>query len=283
MIDLEQQNRIQNQYVSPAGRSLYRHVMGDGSDHIHYGLYAHPKTSMIEALTGSSKRLLELALTRINRVDLKDILDLGAGAGGPAKCLLEWTNATLTCVDIGEQPMKDLESWAIQENLSSRLRTFIGSFEDLPPHWNSRFELVWSQDALCHASNRALVFSEVRRMLRTGGVFVFSDIFIAQNASQEHAKPFTSVNVVQNLGTPQEYVHGLHQAGFTDIYCEDWTSHLPANFLRMRQQIDRLRSEMLRDGVLEEQVDTFAESLEQRLRWPTGAVLNWRAYLCSVK
>lgn len=276
----DRHRRILDQYATPAGRSLYRHVMGYGGDHIHYGLYQSHETTMPQALNASCRRLLEMALTRIDPSSLKDILDLGAGAGGPAKCLLSWTDASVTCVDLGGPPLQALEQWAESAHLSSRLRTYNASFHELPSTWTAGFDLVWSQDALCHAADRAAVFSEAKRMLRPGGVLVFSDILLAEDAPQEHAQAFTKVNAVQNLETRQAYLRQLREAGFTDVHCEDWTSHLPMNFLRMRQQVGRLRPVMLEEGVDAGTLDRFADALDQRLRWPAGSVLNWNAYLC---
>jgi SAM-dependent methyltransferase len=285
MIALQQQ-RILDQYASPAGRTLYRHVMGDGGDHIHYGLYGlrghcgDESTPMREALAASSRRLLDMALTRLDPASLKDILDLGAGAGGPAKCLLSWTGAGLTCVDLGGPPLRDLERWALSAGLSSRLRTFQGSFGGLPSAWSESFDLVWSQDALCHAEDRAAVFSEARRVLRPGGVLVFSDILLAGDAPVEEARAFTAVNAVHHLGTPEAYARDLRRAGFAEVHCEDWSAHLPMNFLRMRRQIDLLRPRMLEEGVGPDLLDRFAAALERRLRWKPASVLLWRAYLC---
>lgn len=276
----ESQQRILAQYSSDAGRSLYRHVMGDGSDHIHYGLYADGAASMREALEASCRRLLDLALSRIDRTALLDILDLGAGAGGPAKCLLSWTDARMTCVDLGEPPLRDLEGWAEGAGLSRRLRTWRGSFGDMPAGWTESFDLVWSQDALCHAEDRAAVFAEARRVLRPGGVLVFSDILLAPDFPEQHARAFTAVNAVQHLGTAEAYLGELRRAGFPDIHCEDWSAQLPMNFRRMLGQVGLRRASMLREGVDPGILDRFAASLAQRLAWPAGQVLQWKAFLC---
>lgn len=278
MISLHTQ-RILDQYTSPAGRALYRHVMGDGGDHIHYGIYKDGATPMQEALAASCRQLLEMAQARLGRRPLEDILDLGAGAGGPAKRLLAWTGARITCVDLGEPPLRDLERWAEETGRSSRVRAHIGTFSELPSAWSGTFDLVWSQDALCHAADRAAVFSGARRVLRPGGVLVFSDILLADRAPAELARAFTSVNAVHRLGTPEAYAQDLRQAGFTDVHCEDWSRHLPMNFLKMRRQIDSLRPRMLEEGVDAGLLDRFAAALEERLRWPAGSVLQWRAYL----
>jgi sarcosine/dimethylglycine N-methyltransferase len=277
---MNQQQRILEQYASPAGRRLYHHVMGDGSDHIHYGLYDHPETGVREALSASCRRLLDMAMTFIDPSNVSEILDLGAGAGGPAKCLLSWTRARITCVDLGAPPLQDLEDWAVKNDLAFRLRTFNGSYHELPTDWTSGFDLIWSQDAFCHAANRLSVFAEARRALRPSGVFVFSDILLSEHAPQEHAQAFTTINAVQNLGIQRDYLSDLHKAGFTKIDCEDWSSHLPLNFLRMRQQIERSRQQMIQEGVNAQLIDRFDEALEQRLKWPPGSVLQWFAFVC---
>jgi SAM-dependent methyltransferase len=275
-----QMQRILEQYASPAGSRFYRHVMGDGSDHIHYGLYDNPQTQMIDALTATCHRLLEMALAHIDKNSMQEILDLGAGAGGPAKCLLSWTKARLTCVDLGEPPLQALKHWADAAKLTNRLRTLKGSFQELPPNWSKSFDLIWSQDALCHASDRVAVFSEAKRVLRANGVFVFSDILLSENAPANESQAFSSVNAVQNIGTPQEYARDLQKAGFAEIICEDWSSHLQMNFLRMLQQIENKHTQMLQEGISLELIDRFASSLRKRLLWESGAVLQWRAYLC---
>lgn len=278
-----QQRRILDQYASPAGRSLYRHVMGDGGDHIHYGIYRDGDSDMPmrEALEASCRRLLDLARSRLGQGGMREVLDLGAGAGGPAKCLLAWTDARLTCVDLGEAPLRDLEGWAAAEGVGARLRTHRGSFAELPGAWTGAFDVAWSQDALCHAADRAAVFAEARRALRPGGVLVFSDILLAEDAPEELARPFTAVNAVQNLGTPAAYLRDLEGAGFSDIRREEWTPHLAANFRRMRQQIDRHGARMLREEVGAELLEGFAKALDQRLNWAPGSVLKWQAYLAS--
>lgn len=275
-----QRERILEQYASPAGRSLYRHVMGDGSDHIHYGLYAGPGTPMREALPASCRRLLELALAHGDGTAPERILDLGAGAGGPAKCLAAWTRASLTCVDLCDAPLRDLDAWAESEGVASRLRTWRGSFAALPADWAGAYDLAWSQDALCHAPDRPAVFAEARRVLRPGGTFAFTDILLAEDAPEAEAAAFTAVNAVQHLGTPSGYLRELREAGFGPVATEDWTAHLPANFRRMRDQIDRFREAMLAEGVPAGNLDRFAEALDRRLRWAPGSVLTWRAFAC---
>jgi SAM-dependent methyltransferase len=274
-----QKEKILKQYSSSSGSAFYRCVMGAGSDHIHYGLYKNENSKMIEALEASCARLLELAKERIEINDSTEILDLGAGAGGPAKYVLAKTPAKVCCLDIGLDPLLKLEGWAKENNLSSRLSTSQCSFENLNRDWHLKFDLIWSQDALCHSANRAKVFSEVKRVLKPNGIFVFSDILLSENAPEEYAKAFTSVNAVQHLGTKQEYLNDLKVAGLKIVVCEDWSQKLEQNFRSMLEQLNTNKEEMLKAGVEPELIKDFSEALRNRLTWKSGTVLNWHAFV----
>lgn len=271
-------NAILAQYASPAGRALYRRMMGGGGDHIHYGIHSGDNDPPHEAATRSSRQLLDGVLGS-GLAPLR-ILDLGAGAGGAAKCLLEWTSATVVCVDLGEEPLRGLETWAKEAGLSSRLEVQVRSFESLPSAWEGRFDLVWSQDAFCHAEDRGAVFREARRVLGRSGVLAFTDILLSETSPPDEARVFASVNSGPRLGMPTEDLRELARAGFGSIRREDWSRHLPRNFRRMLDILRNEREALLEDGVEESTLDEFGASLERRLRWPVGGVLQWWAHWC---
>lgn len=273
--------KINEQYSSSAGSLFYRYVMGDGSDHIHYGLYKEQNTRMLEAVQASTQRILDIAQGQLDS-EVKNIIDLGAGAGGATKCLLEWTKANICSVDIGSASLNTLDKWAKQQNLEHRLKTIHNSFQELPKNLEKQFDIVWSQDALCHSTNRLDVFKEAKRVLNPKGVFVFSDIFLAENLPKEKAEAFTKVNVIQNLSTIQEYSQTLKLAGFSEVKFEDWSSHFPMNFKRMHQQIEKYHQEMLEQGVPKGLIEGFKKALENRLTWEVGEVLCWGVFSCKI-
>lgn len=272
--------RIIDQYASEQGHLLYRYVMGDNSEHMHYGLYKNSQTPMQQALNNACQRLFELAMGAQHVNSTGRILDLGAGAGGPSECLLKWTQARLMCVDVGDAPLLKLKSRA-DRTFPNRLEIETTSFEALPIGWTDSFDMVWSQDAFCHGRDRFAIFCEVKRVLKTNGVFAFSDIMVASHALDEYTHSFTSVNAATQLDAPEQYWENLKGAGFTHIHQEDWTEHLQMNFNKMIENCDRYRNVLLANGVSADRLDTFQNALKMRLDWPEGNVLKWIAFVCQ--
>lgn len=273
---------VRGQYSPGAGTPFYRQVMGDGQPVIHYGFYAHDQTSMAEATEASTRRLLDMGRERLGPGQPAAILDLGAGPGGSAHLVASETRAAVTCVDLCEHHNRENEATAAALGLGSLIQTWTGSFEQLPDAWAGRFDLVLSQEAICHAVDRRAVFQEARRVLRPGGVLAYSDILLAPGVSPAQAEAFGRVNVVSRWGRTQEHLADLDRAGFNDLCHEDWTAHLPENFVRMRRQISVHGDRMVAGGVPPDLLARFDTSLAERLSWEPGAVLCWGSFVGRV-
>jgi ubiquinone/menaquinone biosynthesis C-methylase UbiE len=271
---------IREQYASESGAAFYRSVMGDGEPVIHYGIYESPATPMREATGIATRRMLEIALQRLGGVFPSEIIDMGSGPGGPAHLLARETGASVTCVDLCERHHLENESIARSLGPEARISTWTGSFEHLPANWNGRFDLAWSQEALCHSQDKSAALREARRVLRPGAVLVFSDILLAENAPAGEAEVFSKVNAVTKWSTAGEHLRHLAEAGFVEIEHHDWTQHLSENFRRMRSRIAQSRDALLDTGVSSDFLDRFADSLDRRIAWKPGSVLEWGVFSC---
>lgn len=266
------------QYSPEAGTAFYRTVMGDGAPVIHYGIYESPSNSMRQATENATRRLLEIALRKLGPLPPKAIIDLGSGPGGSAHFLAKHTAATVTCADLCPHHNRENETLAASLGLAERIRTWTGSFEKIPDEWDGKFDLAWSQEALCHATDKAAALREIRRVLQPGGVLVFSDILLSETAPTREAEVFAKVNAVTKLSSTRDHRRDLTEAGFTETEHIDWTPHLNENFRRMRSQIEANRDRLLAQGVPAALLESFAASLDQRLAWHDGSVLEWGAF-----
>ncbi len=271
-------DRIREQYSEGSGFVFYRRVMGDGMPVIHYGIYPSEGTPMGDATTLATERLMDIALRRTGVRPWRHILDLGAGPGGSAHHLAARSHAEVTCVDLCKHHHAENQRMAADLGLAGKIHTWCGSFERLPGDWSGGFDLAWSQEAICHAADPVAVFNGAFRVLRPGGVMVFSDILLAGEVDEARAAAFRQVNAVTTCRTVSEVSGWLADAGFSDINYEDWSHHLPENFRRMRRQIDLFRDDMCAAGVDGGFLDRFAASLDQRIAWPPCSVLQWGAF-----
>lgn len=280
-MNTEHHRQIASQYSPESGAVFYRSVMGDGMPVIHYGMYENDATSMRQATENSTLRLLEIALRHSGSGLPQSILDLGAGPGGSAHWLAQRTGAHITCAELCEHQNSENHAIAGALGIGGLIHTWTGSFEQLPDEWEERFDLVWSQEALCHAQDLAATLRGAYRALRPGGVMVFSDILLAAAAPAAAAEVFRNVNAVTHWSTAAEHKRALEKAGFERIEHHDWTPHLGENFRRMRAKIAMDGERLMASGVPPAMLERFATSLDQRIAWEPGSVLEWGAFVCS--
>jgi sarcosine/dimethylglycine N-methyltransferase len=276
----DHQHHIQLQYSQDVGAKFYRAVMGEGTPTIHYGIYEDAESTMQQATQRSTQAMLDIALTRTGHVFPREILDLGAGPGGSAHLLAKKTGGTVTCVDLCEHHNRENLSIARELGVAHQIHTWTGSFENLPPQWHESFDLVWSQEALCHAADFSRVLNQAYQSLHPGGMMIYSDILLAPSATEEDAEVFRRVNAVTHWRKPGDHISALVEAGFVDIEYHEWTHYLAENFRRMRAKIDEQWDALVLDGVPEETLQKFATSLDQRIAWPPGSVLAWGVFCC---
>jgi sarcosine/dimethylglycine N-methyltransferase len=132
------------------------------------------------------------------------VLDLGSGKGGAARLLAKRYGCHVTCLNLGSRQNEFNKIKAAAEGIGHLIEPVLGSFnEPLPADWTDSFDLVWSQEAFCHAMDHNALISEIQRVLKPGGTMVFSDIM--QGDSGGDCSSFTGQNVTTKLATPQTY------------------------------------------------------------------------------
>lgn len=157
------------------------------------------------------------------------VLDLGCGNGNSALWLAQRTGARVTGIDLSGVRIAQARDLAAQRG-AGRVAFHKASATELPFE-DGTFTHVWSQATLYHVHRRARALSEVARVLRDNGTFVFDDLVQPRAKVSCLAKQY----VYDRLLFGPTYSHdayrtALSEAGLMVLGHADWTAHLRRSY-----------------------------------------------------
>jgi len=104
------------------------------------------------------------------------VLDVGCGLGGTARHLAEEYQCSVIGVDLTEEYVTAGTRLTELVGLSERVELRHASALDLPFE-DDRFDIVWTQHVQMNIADKNRFFSEIARVLKPGGCFLFHDVF----------------------------------------------------------------------------------------------------------
>lgn len=173
------------------------------------------------------------------------VLEVGSGSGGPAVYLAEQRGCQITGVDINALGVANASALAQQRGVET-LATFqaIDAAQPLP-FAEHTFDVVLSNDAMCHIRDRAAVLREWKRVLKPGGRAMFTDAMVV-------AGPMSSVEIAarSSIGfyifvPPGENERLLATAGFTLQSADDVTDAAAVMAKRWHDARERHRDALI--------------------------------------
>lgn len=256
----------QEYYDSNDADQFYFNIWG-GED-IHVGIYLSPTESIREA----SRRTVETMAKRIAVSSSTHVLDLGSGYGGAARYLTTTFGCPVTCLNLSEtQNIRNREINA-KAGLTS-IEVVQGNFERLSFDSNN-FDCAWSQDAILHSSAREQVLSEVSRVLKPGGSFIFTDPMQRADAPREALAPILERIHLASLASFESYQESALRVGLEVVHIEDLSPHLAKHYSRVHDELVARRAE-LEKLASSDYIDRMLQGLE---RWSTAGqsgLLSW--------
>jgi SAM-dependent methyltransferase len=151
------------------------------------------------------------------------VLEVGSGSGRYALRLAELTRCEIKGVDINPHGIRNSNELAEKLNLTALARFEQCDVSKPLPFADSSFDAVFSNDVICHITNRQHILAEVFRVLRRGGQFLFSDALVIGGliSDQEIATRSSIGNYL--FSPPDENERLLAAAGFELIFARDTT------------------------------------------------------------
>jgi ubiquinone/menaquinone biosynthesis C-methylase UbiE len=149
------------------------------------------------------------------------VLDVGAGIGGPARFLAATCGCRVTGVDLSE-PFVDAARYLTERTgLSEQVSFRIGSALQLPFD-DSGFDVVLLQHVAMNIPDRAQLYREIRRVLKSGGRFASFDVVL--NSGEPHYPvPWARTPATSFLLTASATREAIEPAGFRMLTWQDDT------------------------------------------------------------
>jgi SAM-dependent methyltransferase len=177
------------------------------------------------------------------------VLEVGSGSGGPAVYLAVARGCRVTGVDINEHGVRNSERLAAAHGVADRVQFHAVDASRPLPFAAATFDVVVSNDAMCHIANRLAVLEDWHRVLRPGGRMLFTDAMIVTGlVSQEELATRSSIGWYLFV-PPGENERLIARAGFTLLASEDVTAAAETVAQRWHAARDSHRDELVeREG-----------------------------------
>lgn len=266
-----QQNLVditRDYYDSKDADTFYYHIWG-GED-IHVGMYLSGNDSIGEA---SRQTIDEMATTLDNLDENSLILDIGSGYGGAARHLAAKYGCRVDCLNLSEtENQRNIEKNR-KAGLQDKINVHYGNFEDMPFEDGS-YDIIWCQDAILHSENKPKVFSEVNRLLKKGGSFIFTDPMQADNTEPGILQPVLDRIHLKEMGSVKKYRKLADENGLEEISIQEMPDKIATHYGRVLEELES-REEEMKDLVSDQYVSNMKTGLKNWVKFGNEGHLNW--------
>jgi SAM-dependent methyltransferase len=160
------------------------------------------------------------------------VLDVGSGVGGPARFLAATYGCPVTGVDLSE-PFVDAARYLTGRTGQSGQVSFQTASALELPFDDGRFDVALLQHVAMNISDRARLYREIRRVLKSGGRFATFDVVL--NSGEPHYPvPWARTPATSFLLTAIATREAIEPAGFRTLAWQDDTEAAKAWFAQMR-------------------------------------------------
>jgi sarcosine/dimethylglycine N-methyltransferase len=240
-----------------------------GGEDIHVGCYE----TADEPIATASRRTVTRMSKLCTLTPSTHVVDLGAGYGGAARQLTTRFGCKVSCLNLSETQNRRNRELTQAAGLADKIDVVHGAFEQTPFD-DACCDVVWSQDAFLHSPDRAGVLKEARRILRPGGVLVFTDPMQAESVPDGVLQPVLDRIHLASLGSIAQYQRWAEDAGFAQGAVVPLTEQLVNHYTRVRAELTSRREELL-EFISKDYLDRMLAGLGHWIEAGHNGYLAW--------
>jgi len=255
-----------NYYNSDDADHFYATIWG-GED-IHIGIYEKENDSIFDA----SRRTVHRIAKMLTLNEKSHLLDIGSGYGGTARYLVKNNGCHVDCLNLSEVHNQRNRKLTQEQGLTSKIRVIEGNFEAIPLE-DQQYNVVLSQDAMVHSSNRRKVLEEVWRVLKPGGEFVFTDLMQSDDCPAEVLQPVFERIHLDSMGSLGFYLQVAQELGFEKKKVIEMNEQLVNHYSHVLREIEA-RHDMIKI-CSQEYIDHMKVGLNHWIEKGKKGYLSW--------
>ena len=260
----------QNYYNSDDADNFYSRLWG-GED-IHIGLYQDDGEDVIPASHRTVAHMCTLIEDKLGAG--AKMLDIGGGYGGSARYVAEHYGAETVSLNLSEVQNERGRKQNDERGLADKVTIVDGDFENIP-YDDDTFDVVWSQDAMLHSGNRTRVLDEAVRVLKPGGVFIFTDPMMADDCPDGVLGPVLDRIQLETMGSPGFYRKELAARGLTERTFEDHTHQVPRHYGGIKKMLEARESELAGSAISDTYIANMKNGLQHWVDAGNAGHLAW--------
>ena len=167
-----------------------------------------------------------------------NVLDVGCGLGGPCRMLADEYNCQATGLDLSNEYIRTAKELSKLVKLDSKTSFIQGDATSLPFEDNT-FDVIWTQHVQMNIPNKEKFYSEISRVLKSGGHFLYYEILKKLDGEVNYPMPWASTSEISFLFKETEMDNFLTKFGLTKEQSNDQTVYgidfLDALFAKLKE------------------------------------------------
>ncbi len=160
----------------------------------------------------------------------KHVLDIGCGIGGPARTLAHEFGCRVTGIDLTEEYCSVAAKLSEKVGLNHQAEFQVGNAFDLSFD-DASFDIAWMQHVGMNIEDKKMLYSEISRVLKPGGKFIFHEILKGNGQQIDYPVFWANVPEINYISNQDEIRGLLDEGGFKESRWEDVTERA-ANWFR---------------------------------------------------
>jgi ubiquinone/menaquinone biosynthesis C-methylase UbiE len=148
------------------------------------------------------------------------VLDVGCGLGGPCRLLADEYGCNVTGIDITEAFIRAAIQLTELVHLEQKAKFLQADALQLPFEDNY-FDAAWTQHVQMNIEDKERFYSEIYRVLKPGGRFIYYDIFSKNGEPIHFPVPWADDASISFLISPVQLEQLLTPLGFKKIQTKD--------------------------------------------------------------